>query len=182
MLAFVLLFGLTKSLAAEALVTIALSHKWSEAQVCLGQDLLVLQQDSGYYDHEAGIQQGQDAYSPVHRQCVTQKETVLSPRSVPDRLATRGEHKNYHSIASDINPTYRDNINIVLVHGIWFDASSWSKVIPILQNAGHRVIAVHLSLHSLTDDVSTVKRAIGPLGGPTIFVGHAYGGFVMTNL
>ena len=71
--------------------------------------------------------------------------------------------------------------NIVLVHGIWFDASSWSKVISTLQNARNRVIAVHLSLHSLTDDVSTVKRAIGLLGGPTILVGHAYGGFVITN-
>jgi pimeloyl-ACP methyl ester carboxylesterase len=77
--------------------------------------------------------------------------------------------------------TNATKINIVLVHGIWFDASSWSKVISILQNAGHRVIAVHLSLHSLTDDVATVKRAIGLLGGPTILVGHAYGGFVITN-
>ena len=72
-------------------------------------------------------------------------------------------------------------INIVLVHGIWFDASSWSKVIPILQNAGHRVIAVHLPLHSMTEDVATVKLALGLLGGPTILVGHAYGGFVITN-
>jgi pimeloyl-ACP methyl ester carboxylesterase len=71
--------------------------------------------------------------------------------------------------------------NIVLVHGIWFDASSWSKVIPSLQNAGHRVIAAHLPLHSLTGDVATVKRAIGLLGRPTILVGHAYGGFVITN-
>ena len=31
--------------------------------------------------------------------------------------------------------------NIVLVHGLWADGSSWNKVIPILQNAGHRVIA-----------------------------------------
>src|SRR5215469_2855138 len=77
--------------------------------------------------------------------------------------------------------TNATKINIVLVHGIWFDASSWSKVISILQNAGHRVIAVHLSLYSLTDDVAIVKRAIGLLGGPTILVGHAYGGFVITN-
>ena len=46
--------------------------------------------------------------------------------------------------------------NIVLVHGSWVDGSFWSKVIPILQNAGHRVIAVHLPLHILGDDVATV--------------------------
>jgi pimeloyl-ACP methyl ester carboxylesterase len=71
--------------------------------------------------------------------------------------------------------------NIVLVHGLWADASSWSKVIPILKNAGHRVIAVQLAAHSLADDVATVKRAIELVGGPTILVGHSFGGFVITN-
>jgi pimeloyl-ACP methyl ester carboxylesterase len=71
--------------------------------------------------------------------------------------------------------------NIVLVHGLWADGSSWSKVIPILQNAGHRVIAVQLAAHSLADDVDTVKRAIDLVGGPTILVGHSFGGFVITN-
>jgi len=71
--------------------------------------------------------------------------------------------------------------NIVLVHGLWADGSSWSKVIPILQNAGHRVIAVQLAAHSLADDVDTVKRAIDLAGGPTILVGHSFGGFVITN-
>jgi pimeloyl-ACP methyl ester carboxylesterase len=71
--------------------------------------------------------------------------------------------------------------NIVLVHGLWADGSSWSKVIPILKNAGHRVIAVQLAAHSLADDVATVKRAIDLAGGPTIVVAHSFGGFVITN-
>lgn len=71
--------------------------------------------------------------------------------------------------------------NIVLVHGGWADGSSWSKEIPTLEAAGHRVIAVQLPLHSMADDVATVKRAIDLVGGPTILVGHSYGGFVITN-
>jgi pimeloyl-ACP methyl ester carboxylesterase len=71
--------------------------------------------------------------------------------------------------------------NIVLVHGLWADGSSWSKVIPILEKAGHRVIAVQLAAHSLADDVATVKRAIDLVGGPTIVVAHSFGGFVITN-
>jgi pimeloyl-ACP methyl ester carboxylesterase len=72
-------------------------------------------------------------------------------------------------------------MNIVLVHGGWADGSGWSEEIPILMAAGHKVIAVQLPLHSLSDDVATVKRAVEHVGGPTILVGHSYGGAVITN-
>lgn len=72
-----------------------------------------------------------------------------------------------------------NSANIVLVHGGWGDGSQWSKEIPILQNAGHKVIAVQL--HSLADDVATTKRAIDHIGGPVNLVGHSYGGAVITN-
>src|ERR671919_709919 len=71
--------------------------------------------------------------------------------------------------------------NIVLVHGLWADGSSWSKVIPILQNAGHKVIAVQLPAHSLADDVETIKRSIDLVCGPVTLVGHSFGGFEITN-
>jgi len=74
-----------------------------------------------------------------------------------------------------------NSTNIILVHGGWGDGSSWTQEIPILEKAGHRVIAVQLPLHSLADDVATVKRAIDFLGGPVILVGHSYGGMVITN-
>ena len=73
------------------------------------------------------------------------------------------------------------NMNIGLVHGGWADGSSWSKVIPILQKSGHKVVAVQLPLHTLADDVATVKRAIEHIGGPVLLVGHSYGGAVITN-
>ena len=60
--------------------------------------------------------------------------------------------------------TTTNTTNIVLVHGAWADGSSWSKIIPILENAGHKVIAVQMSLHSLSDDIATVKRAVDWLG------------------
>jgi pimeloyl-ACP methyl ester carboxylesterase len=72
-------------------------------------------------------------------------------------------------------------VNIVLVHGAWADASSWSGVISILQKAGYKVIAVELPEHTLADDIATVKRAINVIGGPVILVGHSYGGEVITN-
>jgi pimeloyl-ACP methyl ester carboxylesterase len=73
------------------------------------------------------------------------------------------------------------NATIILVHGGWADGSSWGKVITILKNAGHRVIAVQLPLHNSADDIATVKRAIELAGGPVLLVGHSHGGFVITN-
>ncbi|MGH9951601.1 MAG: alpha/beta fold hydrolase [Nitrososphaeraceae archaeon] len=77
--------------------------------------------------------------------------------------------------------TTANSTHIVLVHGSFGDGSVWSKVIPVLQNAGHRVTAVQLPLQSLTEDVAVVERAIERIGDPTILVGHSYGGAVITN-
>ena len=104
--------------------------------------------------------------------------TPYSGFASPEINDTLIEPDASQEIATTNAPT---TTNIVLVHGAWADGSSWSKVIPILQNAGHRVIAVQLPLHSVADDVATVKRAIELVGGPTILVGHSYGGFVITN-
>jgi pimeloyl-ACP methyl ester carboxylesterase len=71
--------------------------------------------------------------------------------------------------------------NVVLVHGAWADGSSWAKVIPKLQGEGFQVTAVQLPLTSLADDIATVQRAIAVQDGPTVLVGHSYGGAVITG-
>lgn len=71
--------------------------------------------------------------------------------------------------------------NIVLVHGAFADGSSWSKVIPILQAKGYKVIAVQNPLTSLEDDVAATKRAINLMDGDVLLVGHSWGGMVITE-
>jgi pimeloyl-ACP methyl ester carboxylesterase len=70
---------------------------------------------------------------------------------------------------------------VVLVHGTFVDGSSWSRVIPLLQAAGLRVIAVQNPLTSLADDVAATKRAMESAPGPVILVGHSWGGMVITE-
>jgi pimeloyl-ACP methyl ester carboxylesterase len=70
--------------------------------------------------------------------------------------------------------------NIVLVHGAWADGSSWSKVIPLLNEAGFNVVATQLKLMSLSDDAETVRRSAETFDGPVLLVGHSYGGAVIT--
>lgn len=71
--------------------------------------------------------------------------------------------------------------NVVLVHGAWAGASSWSKVIPQLEAAGLHVTAVRIPLTSLADDVATTRREIALADGPVLLVGHSYGGAVITE-
>jgi pimeloyl-ACP methyl ester carboxylesterase len=70
---------------------------------------------------------------------------------------------------------------IVLVHGAFADASSWAKVIPILEKDGYFVTAVQIPLTSLPDDVATAKRVIDAQKGPVVVVGHSYAGAVITD-
>jgi pimeloyl-ACP methyl ester carboxylesterase len=66
--------------------------------------------------------------------------------------------------------------NIVLVHGAWADGSSWSSVIERLQADGYRVMAPQFPLTSLADDVARLRHVLRLQDGPTVVVGHSYGG------
>jgi pimeloyl-ACP methyl ester carboxylesterase len=75
-----------------------------------------------------------------------------------------------------------DRPNVVLVHGAWADGSSWSSVIEQLQAEGYHVTAPQFPLSSLANDVSRLRQVLGFQDGPTIVVGHSYGGQIMTAL
>jgi pimeloyl-ACP methyl ester carboxylesterase len=71
--------------------------------------------------------------------------------------------------------------NVVLVHGLFADGSSWGKVIPILQRSGLNVTAVQNPLTSFSDDVAATRRALALQDGPTVLVAHSYAGMVITE-
>ena len=72
--------------------------------------------------------------------------------------------------------------NIVLVHGAWADGSSWSAVLERLQAEGYSVLAPQFPETSLADDVARLRQVLHRQSGPTIVVGHSYGGQIMTAL
>jgi pimeloyl-ACP methyl ester carboxylesterase len=80
-------------------------------------------------------------------------------------------------------------MDIILIPGLWLDASSWDDVVPILEQAGHRTHPLTLpgmestgadrSQITLTDHVDAVVRAIDavdPTNGKVALVGHSQGG------
>ncbi len=72
--------------------------------------------------------------------------------------------------------------NIVLVHGAWADGSSWSAVIERLQADDYNVTAPQFPMAALADDVRRLRQVLARQDGPTIVVGHSYGGQIMTAL
>jgi len=71
--------------------------------------------------------------------------------------------------------------NVVLVHGAFADGSGWRGVYDLLTARGFRVTIVQNPLTSLEDDVAATKRALDRQDGPTILVGHSWGGTVITE-
>ena len=72
--------------------------------------------------------------------------------------------------------------NIVLVHGAWADGSCWSEVIEALQPDGYQVTAPQFPETSLAADVARLRQILSRQDGPTVVVGHSYGGQIITAL
>jgi pimeloyl-ACP methyl ester carboxylesterase len=83
--------------------------------------------------------------------------------------------------SSKTSPQISRANNIVLVHGAFADGSGWRGVYNELTRRGYRVTIVQNPLTSLADDVAATKRVLQRQDGPTILVGHSWGGSVITE-
>src|SRR6202007_1830366 len=72
--------------------------------------------------------------------------------------------------------------NVVFVHGLFADGSSWSKVIPRLQEKGINCTSVQNPLTSLQEASEAARRAIALQPGPTVLVGHSFSGMIVTEV
>ena len=70
-----------------------------------------------------------------------------------------------------------------LVHGAWHGAWCWERLAPLLQQAGHDVVAMDLPIDdnsaSCDNLADVVCSALDGCDGDVIAVGHSYGGLVI---
>ncbi|MET0868714.1 MAG: alpha/beta hydrolase, partial [Pseudorhodoplanes sp.] len=86
------------------------------------------------------------------------------------------------SLVSTVTPASAEPVkNIVLVHGAWVDASGWKPVYEILTREGFNVTMVQEPETSFGADVAAAKRILDLQDGPTLLVGHSYGGSIITE-
>lgn len=81
---------------------------------------------------------------------------------------------------------------IILIHGAWHGSWCWYKVVPILENKGHKVIAIDLPRYGnkipqttdifLDTYVNCVGEILSKQTSPVILVGHSMGGIVVSQL
>jgi pimeloyl-ACP methyl ester carboxylesterase len=71
--------------------------------------------------------------------------------------------------------------NVVLVHGGFVDGSGWQGIYDLLTQDGYRVSVVQHPTFSLAGDVEATRRVLDAQEGPTVLVGHSYGGAVITE-
>ncbi|MEU8674502.1 alpha/beta hydrolase [Streptomyces sp. NPDC048560] len=69
---------------------------------------------------------------------------------------------------------------VVLVHGAFADAGSWSGVITELRDHGVSVVAPPNPLRGLASDAAYIASVAAQIDGPVILVGHSYGGALIT--
>lgn len=81
----------------------------------------------------------------------------------------------------------------VLIHGAWHGRWCWSKLIPLLEKAGHKVIAPDLPGHgenrrkdilkiTQQDYIDCVVEVLDNQADPVILVGHSMGGMVISQV
>ncbi|MFH8491009.1 alpha/beta fold hydrolase [Streptomyces longisporoflavus] len=69
---------------------------------------------------------------------------------------------------------------VVLVHGAFADAASWTGVITELQNHDVPVVAPSNPLRGLASDAAYIASVAAQIDGPVVLVGHSYGGALIT--
>jgi pimeloyl-ACP methyl ester carboxylesterase len=82
---------------------------------------------------------------------------------------------------SQTTPSTAGPLTVVLVHGAFADASSWTGVIERLQKAGVQVTAPANPLRGIAIDSAYLASFLNQMSGPVLAVGHSYGGAVITN-
>ena len=106
--------------------------------------------------------------------------TGVAPASARTASSGPTESALVHRLTTCLAPG-QAKPTVVLVHGAWADASSWSGEVATLQAAGYDVRAIANPLQNLTTDSQYVTDYLKTIKGPVVLAGHSYGGSVITN-
>lgn len=67
-------------------------------------------------------------------------------------------------------------MDIILIPGLWLDASSWSDVVPVIERAGHRAHPVTRTGETPRAQIDRIVALADSLEGPVAVAGHSAAG------
>jgi pimeloyl-ACP methyl ester carboxylesterase len=109
-----------------------------------------------------------------------QRKHALSRRTFVSMVAAGAASTLVQGTAVAAQPAPKAR-NVVLVHGLFADGSSWSEVIARLQAAGLNATSVQNPLTTLPEAVASAERVLARQDGPTVLVGHSFSGMIVTE-
>ncbi|MFI9210088.1 alpha/beta fold hydrolase [Streptomyces sp. NPDC053253] len=109
------------------------------------------------------------------------KRTLTLALALPATLASLIGAAPTSSSPAASSDRHAPKPTIVLVHGAFADASSWSGTIKRLRRAGYPVVAAANPLRGLADDTAYLRGVLAGVDGPVVLVGHSYGGAVISG-
>ena len=104
--------------------------------------------------------------------------TQLAQQLIPTGTETAAGLLLSRTALAQTAPKAKD---VVLVHGLFADGSSWSEVIPRLQAAGLNATSVQTPLTTLPEAVDAALRVFGRQNGPMVLAGHSFSGMIVTE-
>jgi pimeloyl-ACP methyl ester carboxylesterase len=110
-----------------------------------------------------------------------QETEVMDRRAFMGMLAAAGAVTPLIGTAAQAAEPVPKVRNVVLVHGLFADGSSWSEVIARLQAKGMKATAVQNPLTTLEESVASAQRALALQDGPTVLAGHSFSGMIVTE-
>jgi pimeloyl-ACP methyl ester carboxylesterase len=143
-----------------------------------------MHQSANRSDTSNGSGRGKRHYSPQPRPAtdVGQLETAMISRREFSLAMVAGAATSLISTRGVAVPSVPVKArNVVLVHGLFADGSSWAEVITRLQNAGLNVTSVQNPLTTLADAVASAQRVLDRQDGPTVLAGHSFSGMIVTE-
>jgi len=104
---------------------------------------------------------------------------MMNRRTFSTTLVAGAAAATTRGMAANVTPPKARNV--VFVHGLFADGSSWSEVIARLQTAGFNTTSVQNPLTTLPEAVASAERVLARQDGPTVLVGHSFSGMIVTE-
>lgn len=106
---------------------------------------------------------------------------MMDRRTFAASLVTAASTMAAPQMSARTGPARGKAKNVVLVHGLFADGSSWLEVIPLLQARGYDVTSAQNPLTTFEEAVAACRKIVDRQDGPTVLAGNSFSGMLVSE-